>query len=121
MLFKKGYFTHRCKSDHELPTIKGCWGKLNNYYDHYSSPTISAWIVRMNHYTEKDVDRMDARLEFSWFRLSFIPIKTFLYMYFKNQGFRDGSCGLIFSILMAFYKFVEYAKLWEIRYNLRKK
>jgi hypothetical protein len=121
MLFKKGYFTHRCKSDHELPTIKGRWGKLNNYYDHYSSPTISAWITRMNHYTDMDVERMDARLEFSWFRLFFVPIKTFLYMYFKNQGFRDGSHGLIFSILMVFYKFVEYAKPWQARYNLTKK
>lgn len=119
-LFKKGYFKHRCKSDHELPTITGQWGKLKNYYYHYAHPLISVFVGKMNYYTDRDVERKDARIEFSWFKLFFVPLKTFIYMYFKNQGFRDGSHGLIFSILMAFYKFVEYAKLWEVRYSLTK-
>jgi hypothetical protein len=41
------------------------------------------------------------------------PVAMFFKMYVVQQGFRDGSPGLVVSGLYAYYTFLKYAKLWE--------
>ena len=36
-------------------------------------------------------------------------------MYFLQRGFRDGLPGFVIAGLGAFYVFLKYAKLWELR------
>ena len=48
--------------------------------------------------------------------MTLLPIKQFIIMYIKHQGFRDGMAGLIISVLTSFNIFVEQAKLWEFIY-----
>jgi hypothetical protein len=40
-------------------------------------------------------------------------------MYVLEQGFRDGLPGFVVAITGAFYVFMKYAKLWEIRTRAR--
>jgi glycosyltransferase involved in cell wall biosynthesis len=120
LFFRKGYLKFECKHIHEIPTIKGRWGYLENWYEHYPHPSISQFIDKMNIYTDKDIERVgieEAKMRFRWHKAISVPLKTFFIMYIKNQGFRDGSHGLMVSILVAFYNFIEYAKLWELRYK----
>ena len=35
--------------------------------------------------------------------------------FIRHQGFRDGVHGFVAAALMAFYQFVEYAKVWEFQ------
>jgi glycosyltransferase involved in cell wall biosynthesis len=120
-LFKKGYLRYKCKRIHEIPLVTGSWGYLKNWYDHEPfSFDISTFINKMDSYIDKDMQMLtleEAAQRFRWHRMLFLPLKSFLIMYIKNQGFRDGAHGLIMSILDSFYIFVEYAKLWELIYH----
>jgi hypothetical protein len=42
------------------------------------------------------------------------PPFVFLKNYIIKRGFKDGSVGLIVSLLSSFYVFLKYAKLWEL-------
>ena len=41
-------------------------------------------------------------------------------MYIWKQGFREGRAGLIVALLGAWYVFLKYAKLWELRLAARR-
>ena len=41
------------------------------------------------------------------------PAKLFWKMYVKKQGLREGTVGLIFSVLYSFVHFLKWAKVWE--------
>ena len=45
------------------------------------------------------------------------PVAMFLKMFLLQQGFRDGRHGFVLSALYAYYTFLKYAKLWEMRQN----
>jgi hypothetical protein len=47
--------------------------------------------------------------------LVFNPPGRFLRMYLLKAGFLDGQAGLVLAGLSAFYVFLKYAKLWELR------
>lgn len=121
-LFKKGYLRHECKSEHEYPIITGKWGYLNNIYLHYSHPTISGWISKMNYYSERDIERIERinPKKFSWYRWLLGPVKAFYHSYVKGKAYRYGYHGLVLSMLWTFYNFIQRAKLWEL-YEKRKK
>lgn len=119
-LFKKGYFRYECKRVHEILRIKGRRGYLKNWFDHRPcNYTVATFITKMNSYSDKDSARVtldEARERFRWSRMLFLPLKQFLIMYVKHQGFRDGAQGFLLSALTSFNVFIEYAKLWERLY-----
>ncbi len=41
------------------------------------------------------------------------PLGAFLRNYLARGGWRDGSVGLVVSILNSYYVFLKFAKLWE--------
>ena len=42
------------------------------------------------------------------------PIAAFFRNYVLRNGWRDGSAGLVVSILNSYYVFLKFAKLWEM-------
>ena len=105
-LLKKGKAYLPCKDVHELTTVNGRVGWLQNDLYHYDSPTFSRYIMRNSRYinliaeemkrnkTGKDpyqfVDHMLIR-----------PIKWFLLTQLRHKGILDGPQGIIFSFFSA--------------------
>lgn len=114
-LFRRGHFRYPGKRMHEPAQITGRWGYLKNYYLHYSHPTVSGWLAKMNYYTDHDVaqtESIDPKL-FRWYRFISYPAKVFRYYYFTVGLRREGFHGYILSLLHAVYALVEKIKLWE--------
>ncbi len=42
-----------------------------------------------------------------------MPIAEFVRRFFANKGYKDGMHGLVLSLLMAFYHFVVFLRIWE--------
>jgi glycosyltransferase involved in cell wall biosynthesis len=121
-LFRKGHFRYPVKSEHEQPEVTGRWGHLKNPYLHYSHPTVSGWIERMNYYTDRDVERVASPdpKTFAWYKFFTTPFHVFRYHYFRTGLWRHGRHGFVLSLLNAVYALTEKAKLWEKHYKAKK-
>ncbi|HMU85346.1 MAG TPA: hypothetical protein PKC35_18525, partial [Leptospiraceae bacterium] len=47
-------------------------------------------------------------------------LSKFLLIYFWKLGFLDGRPGFVIAVMGAYYNFLKYIKLWELRRGLRK-
>lgn len=117
ILFKKGTARYECKREHEDMVTTGEYGFLEGHYDHFSHDSISAWISKMNYYTDCDTERLPddpARLSGRYaFRMFAVPVLTFLKLYIQFRGYRDGTHGFVACALNAWYGFVDRSKAWE--------
>ncbi|MHB0998363.1 MAG: glycosyltransferase family 2 protein [Armatimonadota bacterium] len=117
ILFKKGTARYECKREHEDMVTTGTYGCLQGHYDHFSHDSISMWITKMNYYTDRDTERIDAtpaRLSRGYaFRMVVVPILTFFKLYFQFKGYKDGMHGFIVCALNAWYGFMDRSKAWE--------
>lgn len=121
-LFRRGTARHECRSEHEQLTTSGKYGVLTHPYDHFSHPTVSGWIAKMNYYTDRDVERME--MTEPGFRAprparTIIAVaKVFLEHYVGRRGYRDGIHGFITCALNAAYLLVLRCKIWERHWRL---
>ena len=121
MLFRKGTAYYECKRQHEDLTTTGEFGILHGHYDHFSHPSVSRWIEKMNHYTDIDAGLTDVLAP------GFKPphpaktilalIKIFFHLYIQRMGYKDGLYGFITCALNTFYVLVERCKIWEKHYR----
>jgi glycosyltransferase involved in cell wall biosynthesis len=117
LLFRKGTARYEVKSEHEDISASGPFGWLTNPYDHYSMPTVSAWVAKMNYYTDRDVERKTPE-ECAAVRFALRPflwrfLRDVVSRYVRRQGYRDGAHGLSACFLHAVYPAVEAIKTWE--------
>jgi glycosyltransferase involved in cell wall biosynthesis len=116
-LFRRGTARYACLREHEDLTTEGEYGVLRGHYDHFSHPSVSEWIRKMNYYTDRDVERTDVLAPD--FRLprprrTLIALVTIFYsLYVRRKGYRDGVYGFMTCALNTFYVLVERCKLWE--------
>jgi glycosyltransferase involved in cell wall biosynthesis len=102
--------------EHGLVTVRGHVGTLRVPIVHYAHRRISDYVRKTNRYTDAEV--RDWVMRPVAFRPRFLVtkmVKNFKKTYWKQQGYLDGMHGLVFCGLMAFYKFLLYAKYWERR------
>lgn len=118
---------------HEHVILDGRVLKLRHELDHHAYPTISAWVEKHDRYSSWEAE-MDERfrheavprgigagkrfkryLKKLYLRLPARPLIRFLYSYILRLGFLDGRPGLVFCTLLAFYDFLIWAKLYELR------
>jgi len=101
---------------HELVILDGSEGYLENPLIHYNYEGIGQFIERQNRYTAMEAAylfRGGARAKVRNFVLQ--PCREFGRRYITLQGYRDGRYGLLLSLLMAYYEWVKYAKLWRLQ------
>lgn len=124
----------------EREVCDGPTGFLKETYPHYTcSKGLSRWIEKHNRYSTDEAAETIRQLEkgkVNWaelvfgktevarrralkdlsLRLPFRPIVRFFYMYFVLGGCWDGSPGLAWCTLQAFYEYLILLKTWEMQY-----
>jgi hypothetical protein len=100
---------------HESVTADGAVGRLRADLLHYPYRDMSHHLQTIDRYTslaarqmKEDGRRAGAR------HLIFNPVAAFLRNYVARGGFRDGTAGLVVSLLNSYYVMLKFAKLWEL-------
>ena len=70
MIYKKGTASYPVKTEHDGLSCTGPAGRLAGYYDHFTNPTLSKWIEKVNYYTDRDVERATLQPPRAWWKLS---------------------------------------------------
>lgn len=94
---------------HEVWVVRGKTEELENHLLHYSHPTISSFLAKINQYTN-----LTARVKFSLFELIFFPIGKFLQNYFLRLGFLDGYPGFVMAYMMSLQSLITRVKRYEV-------
>ena len=118
---------------HEHVELRGRARRLAHQLDHHAYPTIAAWVEKHDRYAAWEAEmyerflvepvprsigagkRFKRRLKKVYLRMPMRPLIRFLYAYVARLGFLDGMPGLVFCVLLSFYDFLCWAKLYECR------
>ena len=114
-LFKRGKGKFAEKHVHEMMEVDGSIGELNEALYHLNYTSVSQFLDKMIRvYTLSEAENLinsgyrpkaaDAIL---------MPTNEFIKRFFAESGYKDGSHGLYLSLLMAFYHFVVFLRVWE--------
>jgi len=49
------------------------------------------------------------------FLIVYLPIKTFLLLFFRHRGYVDGIPGFVFAIMSGMHHSIAFLKLWELK------
>ncbi len=115
-LFRKSTGKYLPRRVHESITVEGEIASTEATIDHFENLTYSQRIDKANKYSQaRAEDKFEKGSGVSVFTLIFIFPLTFIQVYFFKGHFLDGVDGLLTSMNAAFYAFMKYAKLWELR------
>lgn len=120
-LFKKGSAKFPCRHVHELLSVKGEIGILENFLIHHNYNTVSQFVQKMDKiYTDNEAQYLLAQgKELTWKDAIWLPANDFFKTFFLQKGYRDGLHGLVLSLLQSFYSLIIFAKYWELKkFNL---
>jgi glycosyltransferase involved in cell wall biosynthesis len=125
-LFRKGRLRYPEDRAHSSPLVDGKVAELRHLVVHFNHPSIRSFVEKMNRYTSSDAPllvengrgglRNRALPSPLAPRLVTAPLSVFWGRYVRHRGFLDGVHGFVAASLLAFYQFVEYAKVWEWRH-----
>jgi glycosyltransferase involved in cell wall biosynthesis len=103
---------------HESVRADGPVEYLTIELQHYPYRDLSEHLLRMDRYTTLAARQMHAQgNRASFLQLVIHPKMAFLRNYILKGGFRDGTAGLVISLVNSFYVFLKLAKLWELDHN----
>lgn len=89
---------------------------------HYHMPSVGHFNEKIDRYTDFELKRFkDKGRKFSTFKLVFRPMFEFFKFYILKGGFKDGIHGFIFAQMQAYYKFMQWAKLYEDDFKAKNK
>lgn len=101
---------------HELVILDGPAGHLENPLIHYNYQSFRGFRRRQAKYTDYDAAILHAagqRARPHNFVLQ--PLREFRRRFLSEAGYRDHVYGVLLSVLMAYYEFVKYRKLWHLQ------
>jgi glycosyltransferase involved in cell wall biosynthesis len=96
---------------HEKVEARGPTARFRHPLYHYSYRDISDHLQRINKYTTIAAEHKQRQINGA--EIFGRTLFTFFKKYIVKQGFRDGTRGLIVSLLSAFTVTLKYAKAWE--------
>lgn len=103
---------------HEIVILEGEAGHLENPFVHYNYDTVRQFRHKMGRYT-----RFEAHILYEqgvcvrpWTYLS-MPLREFWRRFVMLQGYRDHVYGLLLCGLMAWYTFLAYQRLRELKFQ----
>jgi glycosyltransferase involved in cell wall biosynthesis len=101
---------------HENLSVDGTVGQLRGEIQHYAYRDIADHLETIDRYTTLAARQMheDGRRA-GLLQLAGHPPLAFLRNYIARGGIRDGVPGFIISSMNAYYVFLKFAKLWELR------
>jgi glycosyltransferase involved in cell wall biosynthesis len=83
---------------------------------HHSYVSIDDFVEKMNRYTRFEVDKLSLPLKpFSLLRVLLKSLNAFWKTFVKQGAYRDGSHGLVVSLLMGMYALLVQLKAWDAR------
>ena len=101
---------------HEGVTVDGAVGALKNELQHFPYRDIADHLETINRYTTDAARQMhEGGRRCGFLQVAGHPPLAFLRNYVVRGGFRDGFPGLIISAMNAYYVFLKFAKLRELR------
>ncbi len=81
---------------------------------HYSNPSISYRMDKINRYTSQEVEKKMQKWKYrNWFMTSISATYKFFKNYILKGGILDGRAGYAYALLEFQYKFVVLFKIWE--------
>ena len=117
-LFHKRHMRYREDLVHEGFDVTGKTDVLRAHVDQMPFRTLDHYFRKMNRYSTLRAEVMHQQgRRFRAHQLFSHPFFTFIKMFVFRRGILDRKAGLILSILYAYYTFVKYAKLWELKKN----
>lgn len=100
---------------HESVRVEGAVGTLKGEIQHYAYRDIADHLETIDRYTTLAARQMHERGRRAGAAdLLLQAPAAFARNYLLRGGFRDGTPGLIVSVLNAYYVFLKFAKLWEL-------
>lgn len=100
---------------HESVRLDGRPGRLAGELLHHPYRDLSDHLDTIDRYTTLAAGELHAqRRRASWGRLAVHPPLAFLRNYLLRGGFRQGTPGLVVSLLNSYYVLLKFAKLWEL-------
>lgn len=121
-LFRKEKGKYEPRNVHAHVLVEGLVGTLENPLVHYAhrsvEQTLENLLVLMTRWEAEQRSRESAARGVSptrglWAKLIFRPIAAFGLRYFRQGGWREGTYGLVMSIIWAMYVSITYMRLWE--------
>ena len=114
-LVKRGKAWFPAKSVHEIMQIEGKIAWLYNDMEHYDSPTLTRYLMRLNRYTDLQAEDLKIKSVSKGFTgfIQYIFIKphyTFLNLFIRHKGFLDGVNGFLWSFFSALHFPIAYFK-----------
>jgi glycosyltransferase involved in cell wall biosynthesis len=100
---------------HESVRVDGSMGYLKQELQHHPYRDLSEHLIRMDRYTTLAARQMHEQGR----RVTLLGILVhcrlaFIRNYILKRGFRDGTAGLVISLMNSYYVFLKFAKLWEL-------
>ncbi len=116
-LFNKKYLKEWYGQLHESPKVEGEVGELNGLLLHYSHRNLSEMVKKTIEWS-----KIEAELRFkaghpkmALWRFPRVMFGAFYDSYFRQEGWKAGTIGIIESMYQAFSIFITYARLWELQ------
>ena len=89
-----------------------------NGIEHFAYLGSEHFLSKLNRYTTIEAKQYyDQGKSFSLFRMLVAGFRGFQVRYINNKGYKDGYRGLFLSLMMGFYRTLNYIKLWEYWQN----
>ncbi len=115
-LVRRGCARHAGVNPHDHICADGPVGNLKGDLHHFTYKNLSDHLERINRYTTVGARELNAAGKGAAFLHMMVnPPARFLRMYFLRLGFLDGMPGFIVAVMAAYYVFLKYAKLREMR------
>ena len=104
--------------EHDKVDIKGEVKKLSADLYHFSNPTISSHVGKINTFADYFLQRQikDGKRWSGWQTVS-RPVWRFFRAYILRRGFMDGFPGFYIAYATAFATFIRYSRLYEYQVN----
>jgi len=117
-LVKNGKAYFPCQSVHEQIRVRGPVDYLENPLIHLTAPSFSRYLQNANRYTSLTADKLkENKISLNLFNklkyLFYLPLKTFIMIFFRHRGFQDGFPGFVFALFSGLHYSLAFIKYWE--------
>ncbi|MBP9781993.1 glycosyltransferase family 2 protein [Candidatus Woesebacteria bacterium] len=123
-LFWRGKAKLPQKDVHEQMSVRGMVGWADGYLEHYSNPTLTEYLRKMNTYTSFKAqqlyqEKINPTVVNTLLYFFYYPPRTFFSLFLRHKGIFDGWAGFLFALLSSIHYPIQYLKLWELHEKSR--